>query len=549
MITTYDGHRSRLAFHLDSFWGGEYVRAPSSPTLGRAELTQWAPVRVDGRDTGDFQERVVASFASYLVPHPGESVYAFKLRMSLACYVNLVQPIVDAYVDAVTSPVVRDLGPLAPYLSSLDGRGRTWADHVEEVARWSAVYGYCATVIDVPVDNPSTSLADEETRGVSLRATIVHPTAFAWVKLSDDGELDEFAFVETPYLPRENGTQVVRFWVYGRETFAVYECEITITAGYASAQQVLPSLTPLRSGPLPAQLSGRVPVVFSYFRQDTSSRAPRGISLVGDVVDLARQIYNELSWIEEIHRKTAFPFLAVPEPSQGAELDPSVQVKLGPDSAFGYNSATGSPAWVQPSADSTRELREHALFLAAVALRTTGLEVSSSDSSPDASGEALKVRSRDFDSRCARFARSLAGFEREALGLASLLTGGAAKPVVTYPKRFVLPSPADDLARAILLVQTFGDKLGSVGYQAAVRAALDAALALSDEQLAAIMDDVRASAETQDAMASLQAEHATLKAAHTGAQSMLAQVLERNKRGELVTGSPLAPKEPTDGLI
>ena len=304
-----------------------------------------------------------------------------------------------------------------------------------------------------------------------------------------------------------------------------------------------------------------------------------------------------------------------------------MQLKLGPDSAFGYNSATGSPAWVQPSADSTRELREHALFLAAVALRTTGLEVSSSDSSPDASGEALKVRSRDFDSRCARFARALAGFEREALGLASLLTGGAAKPVVTYPKRFVLPSPADDLARAILLVQTFGDKLGTVGYQAAVRAALDAALALSDEQLATIMDDVRASlnpvasdgsampeeakdpatalngaqvaslleivqqvggrlipretgvalvmaafpldraaAETvmgevgrtfftappqdqQDAMASLQAEHTTLKAAHTGALSMLAQVLERNKRGELVTGNPLAPKEPTDGIV
>lgn len=494
MITTYDAERGRLAFAFDSFWGGDKYRTPSSPTMGRSALTQWVPRRdSEGRETGSYDERVVQTFQSYLVPHPGESVTAFRMRMSLATYVNVVQPIVDAYVDAVTAPVTREIGPTERYLQSLDGRGRTWAEHVEEVARWCAVYGMCASVIDAPKDNPSTSLADEESRGVSLRATLVHPTAFAWVVLDDEGELEEFAFADTPYFPNETGVSLVRFWVYTRTEWRVYETEVQTTAGFGGARAQLQDLKPVNRGNLHPALQGRVPVVFAYFRQDTSSRAPRGIPLVGDVIDLARQIYNELSWIEEIHRKTAFPFLAVPEPSVGGELDPSTQVKLGPDQAFGYNSTTGAPQWVQPSAESTRELRDHALFLAMLALRTTGLEVTSTDNSPSASGEALKVRSRDFDSRCARFARALASFEREALMLAGQLLGVTSAPVITYPKRFTLPSPADDLTRAILLMQTFSSELGAEGRVATIKAAADAALSLSDEQLATIVDEVRAS--------------------------------------------------------
>ncbi|MBL0219650.1 MAG: hypothetical protein IPQ07_38020 [Myxococcales bacterium] len=542
MISTFDTERGRLAFAFDSFWGGDKYRCPSSPTMGRGALTRWIPRRdAEGKETGNFDEQVVLHFESYLVPHPGEPLAAFRTRMALAGYVNICQPIVDAYVDAVTSPVKRDLGKLDRYLSSLDGRGRTWADHMEEVARWSAVYGFCATVLDVPAENPSTSLADEEARGVGLRATLVHPTSFAWIDVDPDGDVCEFAYADTPYLPDETGKALVRFWVYTREAWALYETQIMVTAGFGAIRSELAGLTPVRHGALPAALVGRVPVVFSYFRQQTASRVPCGVPLIGDAIDLARQIYNELSWIEEIHRKTAFPFLAVPERSQGGELDPSTQVKLGPDSAFGYPSETGAPSWVQPSAESTRELRDHALFLAMLALRTTGLEVSGNDTSPDASGEALKVRSRDFDTRCSRFARALASFEREALSLAAtILSMPGEATSVTYPKRFTLPSPADDLARAILLVQTFGEKIGPDGVIAATKAALDAALSLSDDQLREIMDGVRKMQGLADQHAVLQQEHAALKASHAGTKQMLGHVLAQNKAGRLVQGNPLA---------
>lgn len=509
--------------------------------MGRSPLTQWQPRRdSEGRETGEFDETVLAWLDSYLVPHSGESRQAFQARVSLAVYVNIIMPIVDAYVDAVTSETTRTLGDLERYVSSLDGRGRAWSDHVEEAARWATVYGICATVIDAPKSNPATSRADEERLGVGLRATLVHPTAFAWVAVGDDGNVCEFAFVDAPYVARENGKQTVRLWVYTTETWALYETEIVVSAGFGPVRNTLPSMVPVDAGFLPESIKGRCPVAFTYFRQDTSSSTPRGVPLTGDACDASRAIYNTLSNVEEFQRKTT-AFLAIPETSAGGQLEPETKMQVGPNIALGYRSDAGAPSWVHPGTENTADQRTHVLFLAMLALRTTGLEVTSSDASPDASGEALKIRSRDFDSRCKRFSRSLASFEREALGIAAQILGKPAPPPPTYPKRFTLPSPADDLTRAILFMQTFAKTTGPRGVAAATKAALDAAFVLSDDQIAAIMTDVKALAEQSGELDKLRAAYEELRAQHHGASQMLTQVLEKNRRGELVTGNPLAP--------
>lgn len=540
-IATFDADRGRLAFYFDSYWGGDRYRSPSSPTMGRSPLTQWQPRRdSEGRETGDFDETVIAWMDSYLVPHSAEPRQSFATRVSLAVYVNLIMPIVDAYVDAVTSDTTRTLGELDRYLSSLDGRGRTWSDHVEEAARWATAYGICATVIDAPKKNPATSRADEERLKVGLRATLVHPTAFAWIAVGDDGNVCEFAFVDAPYVARENGTQTVRLWVYTTETWALYETEITVRTGFGAVRSVLPSMLPIDAGALPASIIGRCPVAFTYFRQDTSSSTPRGVPLTGDACDVGRAIYNTLSLIEEFQRKTT-AFLAIPEASAGGQLEPSTRMQVGPSTALGYRSDAGAPGWVHPGTENMQDMRAHILFLAMLALRTTGLEVTSSDASPDASGEALKIRSRDFDSRCKRFARTLASFEVEALGIAAQMLGMAPPVAPTYPKRFTLPSPADDLTRAILFMQTFAKTTGPRGVSAATKAALDAAFVLSDDQIDAIMTDVKALAEQSGELDKLRAAYEELRAQHHGTRQMLTQVLERNKAGELVTGNPLAP--------
>lgn len=489
---TYDANRDHYRYLADSYWGGERYRIPSSTTIGTARLTTWVQRRDEnGRMLDEWDARTIGSYLTYLVPHPGEAPDAFRARMSLAAYVNVISPIVDAYVDAATADVSRDLAGLAPYVESLDGQGRQWGELVEEVARWAAVYGWCGAIIEPPPVNDSTTRAEERARGIGLRASVVHPTAVAWVEVDRDGQVQELAFVDQPYLARESssGVQVVQLYRY---TPGMWERhEVTMTAG-----QTLVSLrADLAPGTLRASGSTQtagVPVVFAYFRRDTSTPMPQGISLVSDAADLARQMYNSLSWIHEIHAATAFPFLAVPEPAAGGALDPGTARKIGPRHAFGYQSTAGAPQWIQPSADSTRELRDHVAFLMAAALRTTGLEVSAGDGPADASGTALKIRSRDFEARCKRFAEGLRRFEIRALKIAAEIMGMAEPAPPVYPRRYTLPEPSADLARAALVIQALGDAIGPEGRAEVTRAVLDAGLDLSDERVRELVEEVRA---------------------------------------------------------
>lgn len=498
-IATYDAERGHLAFYADSYRGGESYRNPSSLTIGTTRTTRWVPmVDENGGETGDFEQRAVRAYRTYLVPHPGELDAEFNIRRSLAAYINVISMIVDAYTDAVTGHVVRDLGALGGALGNTNGRGRGWAAHVQEVARWTAVYGYFATVIDAPKVNPAQNRAEEERLRVGLRATLVHPTAIAWVCIDHDGAVVEFAFVDQPQVAEAvaPATQVVRFWRYTTETWEVHELAVDVARGWGWCRGSLNEKTRKDGGPLAPGLRGRCPVVFSFFREDTTIRFPRGTSLICDAADLARQIYNELSWVEEIHRKTSFPFLAVPEPDAAGDLDPKTRKQIGPDKALGYNGKAGSPEWVQPSAESTQELRNHIVFLVMIAFRTTGLEVTADQGSPTQSGVALRIRSRDFESRCTRFADNMEAYERQCFDLArAILTSATAEPALTYSKRFVLPDSTEALDGALKLLEKIAPELGTEGKLAIIRQALDSAMSLSDEQMAKVLDEIRARME------------------------------------------------------
>lgn len=488
-VAEYDAQRGRYAFLWDSYWGGAQYRSPSSTTIGTATLSRYVQVEDDHGPTGAYRLERGARVSTYLVPHAGEEPVDFETRAAVACYVNLCQPIVDAYVDAVMGPVSRDLGSIAPYVASLNGRGQDWGGLADETARWAATYGWCATVLQPPRSNPARNLAEEEALGVSLRATLVHPTAIAWIAVDDDGAVEEFAYASTPYDARATGPShtLVRLHVHKRDAWEVHQVLVKVGSGLGTVRPHLSAETRTLTGK--SATPGYVPVTFAFFREVTASPTPLGVSLIDDAADLCRGIYNKLSEVDIIHRVTP-PFLAIPEAAAGGTLPPDTAIKVGPQQALGFNSQTGAPQYVQPSAESPRELREHAVFLGAMALRTTGLEVSGGDSPANASGEALKVRSRDFSARCVRFAKAMMRWEAETMALAARILSKPAPPAPTYPKSFSLPDAAQDLSRALLALQGV-DGLGPMARQALARQVLDAALSLSDEQLSAMVAEMR----------------------------------------------------------
>jgi hypothetical protein len=487
---TYDSHRGRYAFYQDAYWGGEYWRNPSSPNLGVANLYTYAY----SRETNENVVIPLGSARSYLVPHAGEDSRAFNARHSLASYLNFIAPIVDAYADAATAHVTRKLGAIEPYVGNLNGQGRTWDQHMGEVGRWTAVYGWTAVLYDVPAQNPAQNAAQEAELGIGIRATVIHPPAVAWVMVDPDGTVCEFAFIDQPFaseLEASSVTQDINLWVFNKEGWACYKTQANTTRGYVEQRDEMTRGKPDSEGR--HRVPGQVPVRFAFFREVTNSRYPLGISLVADAADLAREVYNTLSNVGDIHRKTAFPFLAVPTKATTGTLEPDTQIKIGPDRALGFSADTGTPTWVQPDPAQTKELRDHAVFLIGAAYRMAGLEVATEGTSDVQSGLAIQLKSRGFEGRCGRFASNLQNFETSSLKLCCQLLGQAFSDwTITYPKRFVLPDAQEDLARAVLLLQTLQGRLGDAGEAAAIRQALDAALSVSDEELNRIMEGVRA---------------------------------------------------------
>jgi hypothetical protein len=492
----FDAQRGYALFHHDAYVGEPQWNTPSSATLGAAVLYGYRVTTIENGDRAGEQvvvETALGTVRSYLVPWPGETEANFARRRSLAVYVNLVEPIVDAYVDAIVPRVTRDLGDAGTSLRNLDGDGQDWSELVSDVAITAALDGVTACVIDAPTTNPATNRAEEVALGIGLRATVVPLASWAWMRTDDDGRVSEFAYVDAPAVDDTAVNQCVRVYVWNANGCAVYEHELATGAKLAEARDTIvggrPARAPMALNPL---LGGRLPIVFAYHRR-VRGRVPRGKSLAASAAAIGRQVYQVLSSVEDTQRR-APPFLNVPTSAKGG-LEPQKVARLGPDAALDGPAEGGAPSWVTFPSESLADQRAHAVFLVGLAFRTAGLEVQADTSAQVQSGEALRVRSRDFESRARKFATNLAAFERKALDIAALLLGARRETLtVTYPARYVVADPAEMLAAVMLLEQSFGARLGPEGVREMVRQALDAALSLDEPTLTRLLDEIRPAA-------------------------------------------------------
>ena len=496
----FDLNRGYSLFLADAYEGGEAWERPSSATLGTATLYGYTVATTDeGR-----QQAVEVSngtVRTYLVPWPGESKSNFTRRRSLATYINLACPIVDAYLDAITPNVTRALGRLEPYLASLDGDGQTWPELVSDAALAAALDGVAAVVIDAPERNDATNRAEEQAAGIGLRATVVPLASWAWLR-EDDGRVCEFAYADQATLDETAIAQHVRVWVWRSErddatgvlaaTWSVYEHTLAAGTEVGSARTEIMARNPVRTGPLPSALGGRLPVVFVYHRRVRRSRVPRGQSLAAAPAAIGRQVYQLMSMIEDVQRR-APPFLSVPTASKGG-LEPETAAKVGPDQALPAPESGGTPSWVTFPAEPLADIRAHIAFLVALAYRIAGLEVQADTSAQVQSGEALRVRSRDFESRAAKFAQNLQSFEKRALALCATLLGLSPQEAsTTYPQRFVQRDPSEALASVLLLFQSgIAERMGAEGLVEVLRQGVNAAITLDPAQLDAITAELRA---------------------------------------------------------
>lgn len=514
-LFTFDAARGHHLFIADAYEGGEAWDRPSSSTLGVATLHGYRVGTVETRDAegrvvGAEQvvaEAVTGTVRSYLVPWPGESESNFHRRRALAVYINLVEPIVDAYTDAIVPRISRQFGAAEQYLSNLDADGQRWSAFVGDVALQAALDGVTAAVIDLPVNNPAATRAEEAAMGIGLRAAVIPVASWAWMRVCDEtGAVEEFAYADTSLLDDSApivSTQTVRVWVWRADDiedngavtpggWSVYEAQVPPGSTLGSMRAGLIGGTPCRSGPLHPSLKGRIPVVFAYHRRVRGrTRAPRGKSLAASPAAVSRQVYQLLSQVEDTQRR-APPFLSVPTKASNG-LEPEAKAVAGPDRSLPAPESGGTPTWVTFPPAPLADIRTHVAFLVGLAFRVAGLEVQVDQSAQVQSGEALRVRSRGFESRASKFAANLQEFEARAFDIAAALLGlPRAEFAATYPQRFVLGDTTELLDAALSVLDKLSTRLGPAGITAAVRQALVSALTLDDAQVEAVMAEVEA---------------------------------------------------------
>lgn len=482
IVAHYNQLRSELEFFHASYVGGsKYANPPRSP-LSQARIYE----QVINPDTGTANSVFKRSFNSYLIPHPAEGEREFEARVNFAAYVNIVRPIVDAYAQAVTSNVQRKLGShLGGLLTDLDYRGTPYSELVEQAATNAAIHGMCFAVVD--------------SDGRAPKVILVNPTQVAWIVCDDYGRIEEFAYVNQAQYATEVGPalQHLKVRVWNKTGWSDLEGTVDISAGNISDQT--DKLGQSKSGPLPAQLQGQLPVVPVFYERDNSILFPQGVSLVSDTARIARQIYNKLSWASDIHRKVGFPVLTIPVEKTGGALPPDTAREIGPAKAIPFNSSGGSPAWIAPSAESTQELRNHCVWLFQVAFKLVGLELAADQSTQTVSGINLRVRAREFESRAKRFANHMERFERQLIDLMAKVAGVSDADVsITYPQRFTLPDMSENIANAIAILDA-GEKysldLGVEAKLQLIKQLVSSGLALSEEQLNVIMAGIRTQLE------------------------------------------------------
>ena len=243
----------------------------------------------------------------YLQGYQMESQGEYDDRLTNTPLDNHVKAIVAIYnAFLFRKPPKRTFGSLTMdpglpnFLQDADLDGRTFDSIMRDVSTFSSVYGHTWVVIDKPLSQAYTR-AEELARGVRPYISIYTPeNVFDW-----------------QYRRQPNGVYVLTYLKVfegrqdGRDTYRIYTPELIQVVSV----DVENSNDTVMEFEVPNTL-GTIPAVCVY-----SQRSPHrgvGISDVGDVADMQRAIYGELSEAEQLLRLTNHPSLVKTNSTQAA---------------------------------------------------------------------------------------------------------------------------------------------------------------------------------------------------------------------------------------
>lgn len=493
LYVDYKETRGLCSFVNDAYYSKNW-RQPKQNTLNTVKLyrRRW----IEGNGTtikGYFDSVVAASVNSYLRPYPSERPESYFSRWNNAQYVNLVKPVVDAYTEAVTSQIERsfDESELRYYMDDV-GQQTSYDVFIKNCVQDAIMFGMVIAVVDTPSVINVPNLEVQRKEGIGPKLIRLNPNSIALLGLDRNKEVTELIWTDTPFYPGMDlvqGSITIRGLKKGDDGcfYSYVACGVlpaNVGVGIEMAEH-MGNFKVLQYTKLPTK---KLPVATLIFQADTSQPYPLGNSLVLDCAEAGRSIYNLLSQINQIHFYQSTPMLIVAA-KDGVFDGQEGEREVGIDNAFLYDSTGNPPQYIQPGSEAPKEMRDMVAFLINTAMRSAGLSVSVDSSAQQQSGESLRVRSREFDSKCRSLSQAMEKFEKKIFTLFNEYLGETEETwSLTYPRNFSLPDDTSELDNALKSLDLDYVKQNPALTKEIVTKILTIALGLSKERIAELLD-------------------------------------------------------------
>lgn len=428
--TLYTNYKARWQFLLESYLGGEEYRTGKHLTQYKTETIAEYNARLATTPLDNHCRSIIATYTSFLFREEPEREYG-----SLSDNLNLV-----------------------PFLEDADLDGRTLDAFMKDVAIWSSVFGHCWIIVAKPQTNVATRAGELE-QGVRPYVNVMTPLVVTdWTWERQPSGAYELSYIK--YLEEVNDTfSTVKEWTRD---------EITTSQLNNEKQEVVGQTVEVNE-------LGKIPAVCVY-----AARSPvRGIgaSLITDIADYQKQIYNLNSEVEQSIRLSGHPTLVKTpdvEASAGAgsialmpdNLDPGLKpylLNVATDISSIYTAINNSIIAIDKMAN-TGSVR--------------------ANETQTMSGIAMEVEFQLLNAKLAEFADALELAEEQMWRLWAMYEGGVWDGEIEYPGAFNIRDTANEYKNLQIAKQT---------------ATTPDAIAVIDYNLRHLLDDPRYTISEEEA--------------------------------------------------
>ena len=431
----YRRYNAYWDFLLQSYEGGlEYTNSQISGTRNPSGILEGLfNIFVNGK------KQETPTLSGNLFQHTKERSDDYNRRVNMSYYYNFCDPIIDIYNDHLFKKgITKDYGIIDSTIQQIDNDidrvGSSIDEFRKSLAQKGQIYGHSYVVVDSP------NLSKTE---IITRQDQINNRAFPYLSIYSpqnvlNWALDEFGF---PYwvLLREtkdansdietfdkNRTQEVYYRVWTRNDWKLYDSKYQI---------IQEGINPI----------GRVPIVCVFNKKSDKARNFLGISAIGDISFVARDIYNSCSELRQILRDQTFAFLAL----QG-HADEYSELELGTGKGIVYPPERNKPEYVSPPSSNAEVYFNHIDRQIAKIYQLAKLEGGSVKFSEESvtDGQSGISKAWDFNqtnSSLATKASNLEDGETRIWELVALWEGKEFDGSISYPDEFSISSLMADL--------------------------------------------------------------------------------------------------------